>query len=73
MDQPTDIEPLRAQVRQLRAELHQARRDADRWRDRAKANEELAEHHAEQLRALRKSKSWRMTAPVRIFHRFVGR
>ena len=62
---PTDVAVLRAEVRRLRAELVRERERTEHMRMRALSAEADAAVSAAQMRELRGSSSWRITAPLR--------
>lgn len=69
MREPNDTEELarlRADLRSAHRQLAAARREIDSLRDELKFKEDDLRRAWHQLRVIRKSSSWRLTAPWRL-------
>lgn len=69
MREPNDAEEiarLRADLRSAHRQLAAARREIDSLRDELKFKEDDLRRAWHQLRVIRKSSSWRLTAPWRL-------
>lgn len=65
----TDLDAARKEIRALRAELATASVRMDRMSKDLMAARGQVERNQHQLRALRLSRSWKITRPIRMFKR----